>query len=138
MENILDFISNNYVWFIIAGSLLLIIALILILVKKNPVTEENIETKKEDNDIIITEEEPIIEEVKEPIIEEIEEPKDDITIESIVDATPIDEPTETLDIIDEVKAFENQVSESVGEAKAQEEKINIDEVTTTEEDIWKF
>lgn len=138
MENILDFISNNYVWFIIAGSLLLIIALILILVKKNPVTEENIETKKEDNDIIITEEEPIIEEVKEPIIEEIEEPKDDITIESIVDATPIDEPTETLDIIDEVKAFENQVSESVGEVKAQEEKINIDEVTTTEEDIWKF
>lgn len=137
MENILDFISNNYVWFIIAGSLLLIIALILILVKKNPVTEENIETKKEDNDIIITEEEPIIEEVKEPIIEEIEEPKDDITIESIVDATPIDEPTETLDIIDEVKAFENQVSESVGEVKVQEEKINIDDVTTTE-DIWKF
>lgn len=137
MENILDFISNNYVWFIIAGSLLLIIALILILVKKNPVTEENIEIKKEDNDIIITEEEPIIEEVKEPIIEEIEEPKDDITIESIVDATPIDEPTETLDIIDEVKAFENQVSESVGEVKVQEEKINIDDVTTTE-DIWKF
>lgn len=121
MERVLDFISTNYIWFIIAGSILLIIALILILVKKNPVKEEKIETK-ENNEPVITEEvidEPIIDEIKEPVIEKI----DDFSFESIVDATPVEDATEVLDIIDD---------------SVVNEEVNTDSIKTSDEDIWKF
>lgn len=34
MEKVLEFVSNNYIWFIVVGGILLIIALILLFVKK--------------------------------------------------------------------------------------------------------
>lgn len=153
MEKVLDFVSSNYIWFIVAGSILLIIALLLLLTKKKPVKEEKPEPITEE---II--EEPIVEEVKEPVVEEandlveefdqpiIEEfvqpveqndNSNEITFENIVDAQPVEEKTETLDIVEEVQMNE-PINEPIGEVNIQNENLNTDNITTTEEDIWKF
>ena len=35
MDNVINFVSNNYIWFIVAGAILLVVALVLLLVKKS-------------------------------------------------------------------------------------------------------
>jgi len=74
----LDFIADNYLWFIVLGAALLAIALILLFTRKKPVREEVA----------------------------IEQPLNTETNNQVKEATPeiveVSEPTETLEILDDV------------------------------------
>lgn len=151
MDKIIDFVSINYIWFIVAGSILLIVSLILLLTKKEPVKEEVVEAK--DNKEEIVEEiieEPVIDTVEEPSIDSApvsvnessvnnnsvnESSVTDASFDSIVNATPVSEDTETLDIIEDSSVVEEM---PIGEVEFQSEDLNVDSVNTSEDDIWKF
>ena len=59
MDKVIEFVSNNYIWFIVVGGVLIVTALLLLFVKKEPVKEEKVEepNKPEENIEEILEEE---------------------------------------------------------------------------------
>ena len=159
MEKILEFVSNNYIWFIVVGGILLIIALILLFVKKDPVKvektesvkpKENIDDIQIEEEVKIDEEPSTIEEVTIPTEPKVEMPNNvdpQFSVETVMDA-PIkndtQDVTETLDIIDdsETNSFPNpevQTENNVGEVNIPSEVVNTDNAnSTSDDDIWKF
>lgn len=159
MEKVLEFVSNNYIWFIVVGGILLIIALILLFVKKDPVKvektesvkpKENIDDIQIEEEVKIDEEPSTIEEVTIPTETKVEMPNNvdpQFSVETVMDA-PIkndaQDVTETLDIIDdsETNSFPNpevQTENNVGEVNIPSEVVNTDNAnSTSDDDIWKF
>lgn len=122
MDNVINFVSNNYIWFIVAGGVCLLIALILLFAKKGPVKEEvvtNDVPAKNDSQVeeVEIKEEPVKnEQVEEtpsfvmpdvvPAKDEFTEPekKEELSIDSVMNAPvepDVEDTTETLDIIED-------------------------------------
>ena len=122
MESLIEFVSNNYIWFIVAGGVCLLIALILLFAKKGPVKEEvvtNDVPAKNDSQFeeVEIKEEPVKnEQVEEtpsfvmpdvvPAKDEFTEPekKEELSIDSVMNAPvepDVEDTTETLDIIED-------------------------------------
>ena len=122
MEKVIEFVSNNYIWFIVAGGVCLLIALILLFAKKGPVKEEvvtNDVPAKNDSQVeeVEIKEEPVKnEQVEEtpsfimpdvvPAKDEFTEPekKEELSIDSVMNAPvepDVEDTTETLDIIED-------------------------------------
>ena len=121
MDKVIEFVSNNYIWFIVVGGVLIVTALILLFVKKEPVKEEKVEEPNKPEESV---EEIKVEEVTEPVVLEeptevkeepkvempavempkVETPEPAFSIESVMNAPiepDVNDTTETLDIIDE-------------------------------------
>lgn len=132
MESLIEFVSNNYIWFIVAGGVCLLIALILLFAKKGPVKEEVVTNDvpvKNDSQVeeVEIKEEPVKnEQVEEtpgsimpdvvPAKDEFSEPvkKDELSIDSVMNASiepDVEDTTETLDIIEDVPEETNTPSE---------------------------
>lgn len=122
MESLIEFVSNNYIWFIVAGGVCLLIALILLFAKKGPVKEEvvtNDVPAKNDSQVeeVEIKEEPVknkqVEETPSfvmpdvvPAKDEFTEPekKEELSIDSVMNAPvepDVEDTTETLDIIED-------------------------------------
>lgn len=145
----LDFIADNYLWFIVLGAVLLAIALILLFTRKKPIKEEIIkEEPKNENNVDVPE---IVEvtgdtETLEIVDEVVEE--NTVTSEPMVAPENVVEKVEPFEFEEPVMVNVNEDSETftqdtnVENLKIEEEQVsenvnvdNFEEVKTSDMEI---
>lgn len=136
----LDFIADNYLWFIVLGAVLLVIALILLFTRKKPIKEDtnlqvpNGEQNKEAENVLVTEDTETLEIVDDTVQVGAEAAA---TAFTFVPPTPSEEVK--TEVVEEVDPFSFE-SEVVTEEKSEQlfeetitEPISVDTLTNTEE-----
>ena len=131
----LDFIADNYLWFIVLGTVLLAIALILLFTRKKPIKEEVDSVQTTTNDALTPE---IVEVTGDTEILDIVEDEAEVSVDEVSTFEVLEPANEVKNEMPEEKdlfVFEVQPTESVDEVKNEQllENTIVEPLTINEE-----